>query len=68
VIAVLLSVFLGVFGIDRFYLGHIGLGIAKLATFGACGVWAIVDALLICFGLISDAEGRPLRPPWIPAG
>lgn len=39
--------FLGVAGIDRFYIGDIGLGVGKLITAGGCGVWALVDFFLI---------------------
>ncbi len=47
-VAVLLSVFLGTLGIDRFYLGHIGLGIAKLLlSWATFGVWWIIDIILI---------------------
>lgn len=46
--AVLLSIFLGGIGVDRFYLGHIGLGIAKLClNWLTGGIWAIVDLVLI---------------------
>ncbi len=58
--ALLLSIFLGTFGVDRFYLGHVGLGIAKLVTFGGCGIWWLVDVILIAMGSVTDAQGRPL--------
>ena len=45
--AVIISVLVGVYGIDRFYIGDIGLGVAKLLTGGGCGIWWIVDMFLI---------------------
>lgn len=56
---ILLSMLLGTFGIDRFYRGQIGLGIAKLLTAGGCGIWALVDTLIYLLGdLPKDSEGR----------
>ena len=39
----LVSIFLGVLGIDRFMIGDTGMGILKLLTGGCCGILALVD-------------------------
>lgn len=59
--AFLLSYFLGTLGVDRFYLGQTGLGIAKLLTCGGLGIWAIVDLFLIGMGKMRDVDGNSLR-------
>ncbi len=43
----LISVFVGELGVDRFMMGHVGLGILKLITLGGCGVWWLIDLILI---------------------
>ena len=59
-VAFILSWLLGMFGADRFYLGHTGLGILKLVTLGGCGIWALVDYLMVGMGLMKDAQGNSL--------
>lgn len=61
-VAVLLSILVGGLGIDRFYLGYVGLGILKLITLGGCGVWTIIDVILIVTGNLPDADGKKLNP------
>ena len=39
----LISIFLGGLGIDRFMLGDTGMGILKLLTGGVCGILTIID-------------------------
>lgn len=55
--AVILSVTLGGFGADRFYLGHWQEGIGKLFSFGGLGVWTLVDVVLVSTGYIGPADG-----------
>jgi len=59
--ALLLSIFLGNLGIDRFYMGYIGLGILKLLTLGGCGIWWLIDLILIATKNLKDADGQPLE-------
>lgn len=57
----LLSLLLGSFGADRFYLGKTGTAVAKLLTGGGAGIWAIVDLIMTLTGNTRDKNGRPLE-------
>jgi len=59
-VAFIPSMFLGIFGADRFYLGYTGLGVLKLITCGGVCVWALIDFVLIGIGAMKDAQGLPL--------
>ncbi|MFF5363164.1 TM2 domain-containing protein [Streptomyces scabiei] len=51
-----LSLFLGMLGVDRFYLGRVGTGILKLLTLGGFGIWALIDFILVTTRNISGIE------------
>ncbi len=52
--ALILSIFLGVFAIDRFYLGYKWQSWVKLLTAGGAGIWYLVDIFMI--------GGKSLKP------
>lgn len=56
----LLCFFLGCFGIHRFYTGSTGIGVIQLLTFGGCGIWALIDLIMIAIGAYRDGEGNKL--------
>lgn len=47
IISLILSIIVGSLGVDRFYVGDIGLGIIKLITCGGLYIWWLVDIFLI---------------------
>ncbi|CAG5099236.1 Oidioi.mRNA.OKI2018_I69.XSR.g16369.t1.cds [Oikopleura dioica] len=62
--AVVLSIFLGVFGIDRFYLGYPVIGLIKLSTCGMAGIGAFIDFILILLHFLGPSDGSALIVPW----
>jgi TM2 domain-containing membrane protein YozV/ribosomal protein L40E len=72
-VAGLLGVLLGVFGVHRFYLGYTGIGVAQLVLgvlgIVTCGItsivswiWGLIEGVMILTGSIAkDAQGRPLK-------
>jgi hypothetical protein len=61
IVAGVLQLFLGGFGAGRWYTGHYGIAVAQLLTCGGCGVWSLVDGILMLVGNVTDPQGRPLR-------
>jgi len=59
-VGLILSLLVGVLGVDRFYVGDIGLGVLKLLTFGVCGILAIVDWFLI-MGRVDEFNRKKVR-------
>ena len=51
----------GSLGLDRFMLGHTGLGVLKLLSCGGLGLWRVIDVVLIVTGNLRDAQGNSLR-------
>ena len=60
-ICLLLCWFLGAFGIHRFYTGHTTIGVVQLLTLGGCGIWALIDFIIIVSGNFKDSEGNPIK-------
>jgi TM2 domain-containing membrane protein YozV len=62
VVAILLCLFVGVFGVHRFYVGKIGTGIIQLITLGGLGIWAFIDLIMIIVGAFKDKQGLLIKP------
>lgn len=70
IIAIILAVVLGTFGVHNFYLGYTTKGIVQilLSTIGACiiigpiitWVWVIIEIIMIATGSLKDAQGNDL--------
>jgi TM2 domain-containing membrane protein YozV len=59
-----LSLFLGFFGADRFYVGSPILGVLKLITAGGGGVWWLLDVVLLFANRMRDDNGAIIRRPF----
>jgi hypothetical protein len=58
----LYSILLGLAGIDRFCLGHVGAAVGKLLTLGGAGLWWIIDIVFLITGNLMPEDGSN----WIP--
>lgn len=56
----LLCFFLGGLGVHSFYTKKTGIGVAQLLTLGGCGIWALVDLIMIITDSFRDGNGNPL--------
>ena len=56
-VAIILSVFVGSLGVDRFYLGYVPTGVLKLITFGGLGIWWLIDLIRIAVQSLGPADG-----------
>lgn len=76
IIAGILQIFLGKFGVGRFYTGHTGMAVGQLVacilgvwvfSWFTCGLsafvllWPLIDGIVILATDSTDADGRPLR-------
>ena len=46
-VTLIVSILVGSLGVDRFMMSQVGIGILKLLTLGGCGIWTLVDIILI---------------------
>nr|VZI19301.1 unnamed protein product [Spirometra erinaceieuropaei]VZI23780.1 unnamed protein product [Spirometra erinaceieuropaei] len=66
--ALLLSIFGGVFGLDRFYLGYVALGCLKMWTVGGMGLWYLLDIILLVNNNLHPADRSNLTHPYYNPG
>jgi len=57
----LLCIFLGGLGVHRFFVGKTGTGVAQLLTLGGCGIWALIDLIMIVMGKFTDNDGNFIK-------
>jgi RNA polymerase subunit RPABC4/transcription elongation factor Spt4 len=61
IILLVLCWFLGIFGVHRFYTGHGLIGFLQLITLGFCGIWTLIDFIIIVTGNFKDSHGNYIK-------
>jgi hypothetical protein len=56
----LLCIFLGLAGIHSFYCKKTVIGVVQLLTLGGCGIWTLIDFIMILTGSFRDGDGKTL--------
>ncbi|MBR4995753.1 MAG: NINE protein [Alistipes sp.] len=59
--AFLLCFFLGTLGVHSFYANKTAAGVIQLLTLGGCGIWALIDLIMIGVGSYRDGEGKYIK-------
>ena len=57
----ILPCLIGLNGIHRFYTGKIGTGVIMLLTLGGCGIWTLIDIIMIATNQYTDDDGNPIK-------
>ena len=60
-VTILLCWFLGVLGVHRFYTGHTTIGVIQLLTLGGCGIWVLIDFIMLLLGTFRDSNGNIVK-------
>ncbi len=62
VVALIFAIAIGYLGVHRFYLGYTGIGIVQILTLGGCGIWALIDLIMIATGDLKPRDGSDYDP------
>jgi len=57
----IVTLFLGYLGVHRFMNGKIGTGILMLVTAGGCGIWWLIDLIMVITEKFTDSNGNPIK-------